>query len=63
MEPDEVRRLIRDFHLAFGTWDQVYEAIHYWEELGIDRIHVLLWGNAWDKDEARVTFDKLSRYS
>ncbi len=63
MEPDEARHLIRDLHLAFGTWDQVFEALHYWEELGIDRIHVLLWGKDWNKDEVRATFQKLSRHS
>jgi alkanesulfonate monooxygenase SsuD/methylene tetrahydromethanopterin reductase-like flavin-dependent oxidoreductase (luciferase family) len=62
MEPDELRQRIRDLDIPFGTWDQVYETLHFWEGVGFDRIYLPLWVEPWDKDQTQATFDGLNRY-
>jgi len=63
MEPDQLRQRISDFDLPIGTWDQVYETVHFWEEVGFDRIYLPMWSQPWDKHQAKATFDGLAKYS
>lgn len=63
MEPNQLRQRISDFGLPIGTWDQVYETLHFWEEVGFDRIYLPMWSQPWDEHQAKATFDALAKYS
>jgi alkanesulfonate monooxygenase SsuD/methylene tetrahydromethanopterin reductase-like flavin-dependent oxidoreductase (luciferase family) len=63
IEPDEARQQIIDFNLPIGTWDQVYETLHKWQDVGFQRIYLPMWTKPWDRQRAEATFKGLSRYT
>jgi alkanesulfonate monooxygenase SsuD/methylene tetrahydromethanopterin reductase-like flavin-dependent oxidoreductase (luciferase family) len=63
MEPDELRQRIVDLDIPIGTWDQVYETLHTWQEVGFQRIYLPMWVEAWDGERAESTFEGVAGYS
>jgi alkanesulfonate monooxygenase SsuD/methylene tetrahydromethanopterin reductase-like flavin-dependent oxidoreductase (luciferase family) len=62
VEPEELEQRIKDRSIPFGTWDQVYETLHYWETVGFERIYLPMWTEPWDKHNAQAKFEGLARY-
>ena len=63
IEPDEAKQRIIDFDIPIGTWDQVYDTLHTWQQVGFQRIYLPMWTSPWDRERAEATFKGLARYS
>lgn len=63
VEPEEIKERIKDLDLPVGTWDQVYETLRTWRQVGFQRIYLPMWIKPWDRQEAEATFKGLSGYS
>jgi len=63
IEPEEAKQQITDFNMPIGTWDQVYETLHEWQDIGFQRIYLPMWAKPWDRQRAEATFKGLSRYT
>jgi alkanesulfonate monooxygenase SsuD/methylene tetrahydromethanopterin reductase-like flavin-dependent oxidoreductase (luciferase family) len=62
IEPEEAKQQIIEFHMPIGTWDQVYETLRNWQNVGFQRIYLPMWSKPWDRQRAEATFKGLSRY-
>ena len=60
--PEQEKRRIAEFNIPVGTWDQVYETLHTWEEVGFQRIYLPKWIEPWDSQKAEATFKGLAAY-
>jgi alkanesulfonate monooxygenase SsuD/methylene tetrahydromethanopterin reductase-like flavin-dependent oxidoreductase (luciferase family) len=63
IEPEEAKQRITEFNMPIGTWDQVYETLKDWQDVGFQRIYLPMWGKPWDRQRAEATFKGLSRYT
>jgi alkanesulfonate monooxygenase SsuD/methylene tetrahydromethanopterin reductase-like flavin-dependent oxidoreductase (luciferase family) len=63
MESEELRQRISDVPLPIGTWDQVYDALSVWREVGFQRIYMPMWARPWDPQRAEATFRALAAFS
>ncbi len=63
IDPEEAKQQITDFNIPIGTWDQVYETLHDWEDVGFQRIYLPMWSKPWDRQRTEATFKGLSRYT
>ena len=63
VEPEEVKQRIIDLDIPVGTWDQVYETLHTWEQVGFQRIYLPMWISKWNRQQAEATFKGLAGYS
>lgn len=63
VEPEQVKQRIKDLDIPVGTWDQVYETLHTWEEVGFQRIYLPMWIKPWDRQQAAATFKGLADFS
>jgi alkanesulfonate monooxygenase SsuD/methylene tetrahydromethanopterin reductase-like flavin-dependent oxidoreductase (luciferase family) len=63
IEPHEEKQRINDLDIPIGTWDQVYETLHTWQQVGFQRIYLPMWIEPWDKQRAEATFKGLANYS
>ena len=62
VEPEEIEQRIKDLDIPVGTWDQVYETLHTWEDAGFQRIYLPMWIKPWEREQAEVTFKGLNNY-
>ena len=63
VEPGEEKQRIIDLDIPIGTWDQVYETLHTWQQVGFQRIYLPMWIKPWDRHRAEATFKGLAGYS
>ncbi len=62
IEPHEEKQRINDLDIPIGTWDQVYETLHTWQQVGFQRIYLPMWIKPWDKQQAEAIFKGLANY-
>ena len=63
IESGEEKQRIIDLHIPIGTWDQVYDTLHTWQQVGFQRIYLPMWIKPWDRQQAEATFKGLAGYS
>ncbi|MGB7860884.1 MAG: LLM class flavin-dependent oxidoreductase, partial [Acidimicrobiia bacterium] len=59
---EEEKKRIAELDIPVGTWDQVYETLHSWEQVGFQRIYLPKWIEPWDSEQAEATFKGLAAY-
>jgi alkanesulfonate monooxygenase SsuD/methylene tetrahydromethanopterin reductase-like flavin-dependent oxidoreductase (luciferase family) len=63
ISPEEEKQRIIDRDIPVGTWDQVYDTLDTWKQVGFQRIYLPMWAEPWDSQRAEATFKGLSRYT
>lgn len=62
VEPNEEKQRIIDLDIPIGTWDQVYETLDTWQQVGFQRIYLPMWIKPWNSHRAEATFKGLANY-
>lgn len=62
IEPHEEKQRIIDLDIPVGTWDQVYDTLNTWQQVGFQRIYLPMWIAPWNSHRAEATFKGLANY-